>query len=76
MLRFVVRRLLLTIPVLIGLSVLIFVWVRAIPGSTAVALLGERANTTDGFVSAQVSVANIGDNVTQLSQRRLIRLQQ
>jgi peptide/nickel transport system permease protein len=43
MLRFVVRRLLLTIPVLIGLSVLIFVWVRAIPGSTAVALLGERA---------------------------------
>src|SRR5262245_51364109 len=43
MLRFVVRRLLLTIPILIGLSLLIFVWVRALPGSTAVALLGERA---------------------------------
>lgn len=43
MLRYVVRRLLITIPILLGLSVLIFVWVRALPGSTADALLGERA---------------------------------
>ena len=43
MLRFVVRRLLLLIPVLLGLSILIFVWVRALPGTPADALLGERA---------------------------------
>jgi len=43
MLRFVVRRLLLLIPILIGLSLLIFVWVRALPGTPAEALLGERA---------------------------------
>lgn len=43
MLRFVVRRLLLLIPVLVGLSILIFVWVRALPGTPADALLGERA---------------------------------
>ena len=43
MLRFVVRRLLLLVPVLIGLSLLVFVWVRALPGSQAAALLGERA---------------------------------
>lgn len=43
MLRFVVRRLLLLIPILFGLSVLVFLWVRALPGSPASALLGERA---------------------------------
>jgi len=43
MLRFVVRRLLLLIPILFGLSVLVFLWVRALPGSPAAALLGERA---------------------------------
>jgi peptide/nickel transport system permease protein len=43
MLRFVVRRLLLLIPILIGLSILVFLWIRALPGSPAVALLGERA---------------------------------
>jgi len=43
MLRFVVRRLLLLIPVLIGLSLLIFVWIRALPGTPVDALLGERA---------------------------------
>ena len=43
MLRFVVRRLLLLIPILIGLSVLLFLWIRALPGSPATALLGERA---------------------------------
>ncbi|RJL36014.1 ABC transporter permease [Bailinhaonella thermotolerans] len=43
MLRFIVRRLLLLIPVLWGLSVALFLWVRALPGSPAQALLGERA---------------------------------
>lgn len=43
MLRFVVRRLLLLIPILIGLSILLFLWIRALPGSPATALLGERA---------------------------------
>jgi peptide/nickel transport system permease protein len=43
MLRFVVRRLLLLVPILIGLSLLLFLWVRALPGSQAAALLGERA---------------------------------
>jgi peptide/nickel transport system permease protein len=43
MLRFVVRRILLLIPILLGLSILVFVWIRALPGSPAQALLGERA---------------------------------
>jgi peptide/nickel transport system permease protein len=43
MLRFVVRRLLLLVPILIGLSILVFVFIRALPGSPAEALLGERA---------------------------------
>lgn len=43
MLRFVVRRLLLLVPVLFGLSVLLFVWLRALPGDPARALLGEKA---------------------------------
>ena len=43
MLRFIVRRLLLLVPILLGLSILVFVWIRALPGSPAQALLGERA---------------------------------
>jgi peptide/nickel transport system permease protein len=43
LLRFVVRRLLLLIPILFGVSVLIFVWVHNLPGSTAQAILGEKA---------------------------------
>ncbi len=43
MLRFVIRRLLLLVPILLGLSILVFVWIRALPGSPAQALLGERA---------------------------------
>jgi peptide/nickel transport system permease protein len=42
-LRFVVRRLLLLVPILVGLSILVFVWVRALPGSPADSLLGERS---------------------------------
>jgi peptide/nickel transport system permease protein len=43
MLRFVVRRLLLLIPILVGLSILVFFWIRHLPGGPASALLGERA---------------------------------
>jgi peptide/nickel transport system permease protein len=43
MLRFVVRRLLLLVPILIGLSLLVFFWIRALPGTPATSLLGERA---------------------------------
>ena len=44
MLRFAVRRLILLVPILIGLSLLVFFWIRALPGSPAEALLGERAS--------------------------------
>ena len=43
MLRFVARRILLLVPILLGLSILVFIWIRALPGSPAQALLGERA---------------------------------
>lgn len=43
MLRFTLRRLGLMVPVLVGLSLLLFTWVRALPGDPARALLGERA---------------------------------
>ncbi len=44
MIRFIVRRLLLLIPILFGISILLFIWVRALPGGPATALLGERSN--------------------------------
>lgn len=43
MLRFTVRRLVQLLPILIGLSIILFVWLRALPGGPAIALLGERA---------------------------------
>jgi peptide/nickel transport system permease protein len=43
MLRFVVRRLLLLVPILLGLSILVFLWIRALPAGPAQSLLGERA---------------------------------
>jgi peptide/nickel transport system permease protein len=42
-LQFIVRRLLLIVPILLGLSILVFFWIRALPGSPANSLLGERA---------------------------------
>ena len=44
MLKFAVRRMLLLVPILIGLSILVFLFVRALPGGPETALLGE--NTT------------------------------
>src|SRR4051812_41417468 len=43
MARYVVRRLLLSIPVLIGIVLLVFVLARVIPGNPCVDALGERA---------------------------------
>jgi peptide/nickel transport system permease protein len=42
-LKFVVRRVLLLVPILLGLSILVFLFVRALPGGPATALLGENA---------------------------------
>jgi peptide/nickel transport system permease protein len=47
MLRYVVRRLLLLIPILVGLSIIVFLFVHALPGSPADALLGERGSAED-----------------------------
>jgi peptide/nickel transport system permease protein len=43
MLRFIVRRLLLLVPILLGLSLMLFLWVHNLPGGTAEAILGEKA---------------------------------
>ncbi len=43
MLSFIIRRVLLAIPVLIGIMIVVFVLVRAIPGDPCTSLLGERA---------------------------------
>jgi peptide/nickel transport system permease protein len=43
MLRFTVRRLFLLLPILFGVSLLVFIWIRLLPGGPAQGLLGERA---------------------------------
>lgn len=43
MVRFALRRLALVVPILFGLSLLLFCWLRALPGDPAAALLGDRA---------------------------------
>ena len=43
MLRFIVRRLLQLVVVMIVLSFLLFIWLRDLPGGPVSALLGERA---------------------------------
>ena len=44
MLQFIIRRLIASIPVLLGVVVIVFVIVRVIPGDPCTALLGEKAN--------------------------------
>jgi peptide/nickel transport system permease protein len=41
--KFILRRLLLLIPILLGLTVVIFMFIRLLPGDPAGAILGERA---------------------------------
>ncbi|WP_127474059.1 ABC transporter permease [Microbacterium sulfonylureivorans] len=43
MLRVIGKRILYLIPTLFGLSILLFIWVRSLPGGPAVAILGEKA---------------------------------
>lgn len=43
MLKYIARRLLHMIPILLVLSILLFMFLRALPGGPAIALLGERA---------------------------------
>lgn len=47
MTRYIIRRLLALIPVLLGISVLVFSLLRLIPGDPAVVMLGERARAED-----------------------------
>jgi peptide/nickel transport system permease protein len=47
MLKYALRRLVLTIPILVGVSIIAFVFVRALPGDPADALLGERGTEAD-----------------------------
>jgi peptide/nickel transport system permease protein len=42
LIRFIVRRLLQLIPTLFGLSILLFIWLRRLPGGPETAILGER----------------------------------
>ncbi|MET0187954.1 peptide/nickel transport system permease protein [Pseudonocardia sediminis] len=50
MLRFVVRRLVQVVPTLLILSVLLFAWLRSLPGGPAGALLGDKA-TPEGIAA-------------------------
>src|SRR5437867_2923571 len=49
MLRFVVRRLILLVPIVVGLSLLVFLWIHALPGRPAEVLLGIPL----GFIAAK-----------------------
>src|SRR5438309_9920928 len=43
MIRYIVGRLLLILPVLFGVSIVVFMLIRLIPGNPAIAILGEHA---------------------------------
>ena len=47
MLRFTIRRLLLTVPVLLGVATLVFSLLHLVPGDPALAMLGESASASD-----------------------------
>ena len=47
MVRFVLRRLALTIPVLVGVSTLVFLLIHLIPGDPVQAMLGDSASPQD-----------------------------
>ena len=53
MTRFIIRRLLVTIPVLIGIVFIVFVLARVVPGDPCRAVLGERATDAvcDAFIT-------------------------
>ncbi len=47
MLRFLVRRLLLTVPVLLGVATMVFALIHLVPGDPAISMLGEAATPAD-----------------------------
>ena len=53
--KFILRRILLLIPILLGLSVLIFLFIRLLPGDPAGAILGERA-TPENIARVRVAL--------------------
>ncbi len=53
MLKVVVRRVLLLVPILFGLSILAFAWVRALPGDPSAALLSSGQGTVDAAMSRE-----------------------
>ena len=53
MVRVVARRVLLLVPILFGLSVLAFAWVRALPGDPSAALLSSGQGTVDATTSRE-----------------------
>ncbi|MEV2241706.1 ABC transporter permease [Micromonospora sp. NPDC049891] len=75
MFRFIVRRLLQLIPTLFGLSILLFIWLRRLPGGPETAILGER-----GTPEMRAAIRrNLGLDEPTLIQygrfvRRMIRL--
>jgi peptide/nickel transport system permease protein len=76
MFKFVVRRLLLLVPVLLGLSILVFVWIRALPGGPAEALLDEPVYVQYWEFVKTTARGDLGTSVTtrrpvtdELSQR-------
>jgi len=46
-LRFTIRRLLVTVPVLLGVATLVFSLIHLVPGDPALAMLGESASASD-----------------------------
>lgn len=62
--RYIVRRILLTVPVLLGVATLVFALIHLVPGDPAEAMLGEGA-----------SAADIGDLRERLGLERPLRVQ-
>lgn len=58
MLRIVLRRLLQLVPILFGVSILVFAWVRALPGDPAASLLASSRGGPDSTVTEE-AVAEI-----------------
>ena len=72
MLQFITRRILLLIPVLIGILLVTFVIVRAIPGDPCKAMLGERA--TEAKCDAFRERYGLNDNIMVQFGRYLVNM--
>ena len=60
MLRYLIRRLLLTIPVLLGVATLVFALIHLVPGDPAQSMLGEGASAEEVAEAAARRSASIG----------------